>query len=88
MSKPLELTVYPTFWLSGNLWTTAAAGATISDPVDVDYWVQCKRFTEAELAADYWMVMSGLFDGHGKKARERRATLERFATLPSYDEVA
>lgn len=52
--KALDLTVYPTFWLSGNLWTTAVRGATISDPIDVDYWSACKRLTDAELAAEYY----------------------------------
>lgn len=44
------------------------------------------RFTDAELAAEYWKVMSGLYDGHGKAARERRYTLERFHALPHFDE--
>ena len=30
--------------------------------------------------------MSGLYDGHGKKARERRETILRFHSLPHYDE--
>lgn len=41
-----------------------------------------KRFSEAELAAECWKLMSGLYDGHGKVARMRRDTLYRFAALP------
>ena len=44
-----------------------------------------KRFTEAELCAEYWKLMSGLYDGHGKVARARRAVLERFYTIPHFD---
>jgi len=44
-----------------------------------------KRFSDAELAAEYWKVMSGLFDGHGKASRVRREALERFHTLPHFD---
>jgi hypothetical protein len=47
---------------------------------------QDKRFMDAELVAEYWKVLGGLYDGHGKKARARRETLQRFATLPHYDE--
>lgn len=45
-----------------------------------------KRFTDAELAAEYWKLMSGLLDGHGKVARHRRAVVDRFASLPHFDE--
>jgi len=44
-----------------------------------------KRFSDAELAAEYWKLMSGLLDGHGKVARSRRAVMERFHTLPHFD---
>lgn len=46
-----------------------------------------KRFTDAELAAEFWKLMAGLYDGHGKKARARREVIERFATLPHFDEM-
>jgi len=46
---------------------------------------QDKRFTDAELAAEYWKVRYGLLDGHGKVARARREVLERFHILPHFD---
>lgn len=67
--KALDLTVYPTFWLSGKLLTTAAPGATISDPIDVDYWAACKRLTDAELAAE---VFSAIFHEAECEVRGRR----------------
>lgn len=44
-----------------------------------------KRFSDAELAAEFWLSMSGIFDGNGKAARARRTIIERFATLPHFD---
>jgi len=60
---------------------------------------QDKRFTGAELAAEYWMLSSrrermlGYDDGPGSETRkqahqdrERMNTIHRFITNPSYDE--
>ena len=47
-----------------------------------------KRFTGPELMAEYWKVMSGLYDGHARAARARALTIKRFATQPNFDEVS
>ena len=84
MLKPLELTVYPLdpafprgYNLPRDTRTTYRAA---------DRMAKEKRLTGPELAADYWLAMSGLLYGHGKVARKQRDTLRRFATLPHYDE--
>jgi hypothetical protein len=51
-----------------------------------------KRFTDAELAAEYWKAKESVTFVHatrGTPIRTRRmlAILERFATLPHFDEV-
>jgi len=46
---------------------------------------QDKRFSDAELAAEYWKLISGLYDGQGKVSRQRRDAIYRFATLPHFD---
>lgn len=100
--KALELTVHPTYWLSGRLWCDTAPAATFVGPIDVDYWVACKRLTDAELAAEVWCgveertrhagnILGGQHDNpYAQKAFntaiERAITLHRFATLPHYDE--
>jgi len=51
-----------------------------------------KRFTDAELAAEYWRakysgVMAEKHGGLRDENRAKIATVERFYTLPHYDEV-
>lgn len=92
--KPLELTVFlrdeeHDYRHPLGFWIPEA---------DADHWVEAKRLTDAELAAEHWCYCTGWFaavrsddDYDGAPAtRElaRRATiLERFATLPHYDEA-
>jgi hypothetical protein len=58
-----------------------------------------KRFTDAELAAEYWLLssraerMNAYDDGPGSETRkmalldrERMNIIHRFSTLPSYDD--
>lgn len=67
--------------------------------LDVDVFVEWKRLTDAERAAEYWRgefdyerafhgmcYLSGNWDPGKFSTYERRAVLERFATLPHYDE--
>jgi hypothetical protein len=44
-----------------------------------------QRFTDAELAAEYWGA--DVWDLHPDVGCERMETIERFATLPHFDEV-
>lgn len=57
---------------------------------------KAKRFTDAELAAEYWRAATidttywGADDEDspdGARAIEQTITLKRFATLPAYDEA-
>lgn len=92
MSKPLELTVYPPL-------ERPKRGADImayrSQFIDEQLVIQAKRFTDAELAAEYWEhrygneVASGWASDYAiiKQSRERLETIGRFATLPHYDEA-
>ena len=95
MSKPLELTVHPRRLVATGFvrWN----GDGTSTDLHVEEWLidgewvrgpfrTHKRLTDAELAAEYWQAFSGVWDGHGKKARLRREVLKRFATTRSYDE--
>lgn len=83
--KPLELTVYDT------------------DPSDPDcvvingYWEYRphstdKRFTDAELAAEYHSAWASMLDVPEDERypheRPRIETLHRFATMPHYDEAS
>jgi hypothetical protein len=46
-----------------------------------------KRFTDGELAAEYWHATSDILDPRNPVdlAVERRQTMERFASLPHFD---
>ena len=50
---------------------------------------QDKRFSEAELAAEYYAAhgeANALMTGNPRLLFSRRQTIKRFATLPHYDE--
>lgn len=58
--------------------------------------IHAKRFTDAELAADYWglramvdeaQLLHGTLNPEGVRVRGQVDTLLRFATLPHYDEA-
>lgn len=68
--------------------------------VNVEYWIACKRLTDAELAAEYWRLRlkvcaSGNRDmkakGHvcteWQAAHDELDIMQRFMELPHYDEV-
>lgn len=86
--KPLELTVYPrrgreTYVIPPPRFSLGAAA--------VDRISQVKRLTDAELAAEHWRAKwTGEWAEHNSGLNDRRramlATVERFATLPNYDE--
>ena len=92
MSKPLELKVFPTFWLSGRIYSGSPGY-----PTDVDEAVAAKRLTDAELAAEWhaneseaW-IMAARHPEHYDADRaymleDRESILRRFARLPHYDE--
>lgn len=97
MSKPLELTVFPQRGEGyyAKPWVVLSAAS-------VDRRVQAKRLTDVELAAEQWFAVSreahaeamgwrsnlapDWINTNHEEARIARI-LERFATLPSYDEV-
>jgi len=75
--KALELTVYPKPRYALTTWQYQA------DP--------SKRFTDAELAAEHWRAKyTGVWAEHNSGLNDERramlATVERFATLPHYDD--
>jgi hypothetical protein len=80
--KPLELTVYPKLkW--------PRRGAEI-EPYRKQWRqerkvIESKRFTDAELAAEYYRQAGLRFE---TKSSGWLVTLHRFATLPHYDEVS
>jgi len=85
--KPLELTVYPRL-------KRPRYGHQIDDYRK--QWkreqstIKAKRFTDAELAAEYWAShgeANALMTGNPRLLFSRRATLGRFAKLPHYNEV-
>lgn len=65
--------------------------------IDVMYYIDSKRLTEAELAAEYWSAEHRLEQTRGLGGRytelleeedlNRVLTLHRFATNPHYDEL-
>lgn len=103
--KPLELTVYRTLEDFGVVfgYDTPEVHATS----EADAMAAAKRFTDTELAAEYWRARqrwtNGLYtnlyatevDGDARAYTFRQITrmtveaqtMERFATLPHYDEV-
>jgi hypothetical protein len=89
MSKPLELTMYP-IWENG-FGDFYADKEDPMRPTRVDFEVFRKRLTDTELAAEYWRAGDGMaevnYDRDGS-AEPITKILYRFATLPSYDEVA
>lgn len=80
--KPLELTIYPKL-------ERPRRGADImayrSQFIDEQLVIQAKRFTDAELAAEYFRQAGSRFE---TKSSGWLITLHRFATLPHYDEVS
>jgi len=50
--KPLELHVYPHWEDIGGRCYSGREG--LDFPINVDYWILCKRLNEDELAAEYW----------------------------------
>jgi hypothetical protein len=106
--KALELTVYPRRFVETGFarWN----GDGTFTPLHVPEWfingewnrfprTEDKRLTDAELAAEYWLLSSrrqrmlGYHDGPDSETRkqarideDRMKVVERFATLPHYDE--
>lgn len=86
--KALELTVYPKLERPHR---GDEIMAYRSQFIDEQLIMQAKRFTDAELAAEHHRAKwTGLWaEKHGGLSDEGRAkiaTVERFATLPHYDE--
>ncbi|MGC0237298.1 hypothetical protein [Arthrobacter sp. SD76] len=97
MSKPLELKVYEHFEHNEICY----ANLDGIGEVNVDYWIQCKRLSDAELAAEYWRLRlkvcsSGNRDmkavGHvcvnWQAAHDELDIMQRFMELPHYDEAS
>lgn len=97
--KELELTIYP---LRDEVGPMLEPGYIVNGhPVtewSVWYEVHRKRLSDAELAAEHWSYCTGWYvavrdddDYEGAPAtrelKRRAQILERFATLPHYDEV-
>lgn len=96
--KPLVL---KTFNINDRMqgWSIDSESPPLSEwseiPVDLaESIARGKRLTNAELAAEWWKSLATIpslveVDEHGMGARETEIakTLERFATLPHYDEV-
>lgn len=95
--KPLKLTAYPR--TDAGDYTDPEHGYRIHQE-DVEVFVYQKRLTNAELAAEYWRnegELNSLSEGYSwdgitdgwpaDEGKARDQALERFATLPSYDEV-
>jgi hypothetical protein len=89
MSKPLELTVYPPL-------KRPRYGNQI-DPYR-EQWkrerkvIEAKRFTDAELAAEYWSAAEEATSRYFRamdadEAQRLEGAIHRFATLPNYDEA-
>ena len=94
--KPLELTVFEKEpGLYGREDTYNSPDGFWAYPEShVDGYAAEKRFTDAELAAEYWEhrygneVASGWASDYSiiKQSRERLEVIGRFATLPHYDQ--
>lgn len=109
--KPLELTVYPRHPQFGHYAVPLRVWSRIPDddpddfyevtvsPDDLQQRIESKRFTDAELAAEYWRLRlkvcaSGNRDmknvGHvcveWQAAHDELDTMQRFMDLPHYDE--
>lgn len=90
--KPLDLTVYP---LREKVGRMAEPGYIVNRRAvpewTVVYRMQDKRFTDAELAAEVWHSITNFYTtAPGEDACEearRNGIIERFATLPHYDEA-
>lgn len=84
MSKPLELTVYP-LWDSG-FGDCYADKDDPMHPVRVDFEVYRKRLTDTDLAAEVHRQAADVYRAkvHGLNPD---GLIDRFASLPSYDEV-
>lgn len=90
MSKPLELTVYPT-WENG-FGDCYADKDDHMHPVRVDFEVYRKRLTEPDLAAEVHRASAEVYRAkvHGLNPDgliDRFMVLSRFASLPHFDEV-
>jgi len=87
MSKPLELTWYEQDEVGDYIHPADYA----IDSVDVDYWMECKRLTDAELAAEVWHCITNYYtlepSPEAREEASRSRTIERFATLPHHDEA-
>lgn len=102
--KALELIVYPQsgfgYKVPLRVWSPASCDpeddfqVSVSED-DIQKRIESKRFTDAELAAEYWaptwLTMPGAdwdgdYAGTEAEMKRRMATLHRFATLPHYDE--
>lgn len=55
MSKPLELKVYP-HWEHNEICYANVDG--LDSPINVDYWIACKRLDDAELMAEAYRQMT------------------------------
>lgn len=101
MSKPFELTIYPpakadvpvdftdvSRGTTVTSWFYRNAGLLTSYPPRID---KRKRLTQAELAASvWWSIVQFYTEQLGPERQEwarRNMILERFATLPHYDET-
>lgn len=97
--KALELTVYPHV-IDGGMDCIIDHEGTMRFHRELDDFAADKCFTDAELAAEYqrgefdyerafhgMCYLSGNWNPDKFATHERRATLERFATLPHYDEA-
>ena len=92
--KPLELTWYE----QDETGDYIHPARYVISSIDVDYWTECKRLTDAELAAEWhaneseaWQ-MAGRTGEHFNSRRallleDRDFILRRFAKLPHYDEA-
>ena len=98
--KELELTMYPLLEKVGrNARPGYMVGKRAVSVAEAFRVGQAKRLTDAELAAEYWLLSSrrqrmlGYHDGPDSETRkqarideDRMKVVERFATLPHYDE--
>lgn len=88
-----ELRIYPHVVEMGFDLIEDADG-TLRFPVELDAFAKAKRFTDAELAAEVWVAHwvweraeATTDDGAAIRIVMHRAqAIERFATLPHYDE--
>ena len=100
--KPLNLTIYPALskYSQAVVDNNIAQGRRAFDYIMLD--MHCtnsivmtrKRLTPAELAAEWWRSLATIHalveigeEAQAERETEIAKTLERFAILPSYDEV-